>query len=89
MVKWIFMGKCLSTKIKRCCARPLASQPSGKRRQGCVMVTLDRPLSAWEPHDRTVSGTLGLLDVVMCSFPDFCTPSNSNKALGSQSLLKA
>ena len=49
----------------------------------------DDTRQAIEPHDRTASGTLGLSEVVMCSFPDFCTPSNGNKAPGSQSFLKA
>lgn len=62
---------------------------SGKCKHGCFTIPLGRPLSTCEPRDRTASGTLGLLEVVMSIFPAFCTPSDSDKALKSQSFPKA
>lgn len=72
------MRKYQSPQSRRCCAGLLASQPPGKH---CVMKTLDKILSICEPQVRNASGTWGLSEVVMCSFPGFCTLSNHNKSL--------
>lgn len=85
MLSWInFMRKGQSPKTRRCCTRLLASQPPGKH---CVTMTLDRTSSICEPRARSASGTWRLSEVVLCSFPDFCTLSNGNKSLGSQTIL--
>lgn len=60
------MRKRQSTKIKRYCARLLASQPSGKC---CVTTTLDRPPNTCEPRDRTASGTRGLSELSRPLYP--------------------
>lgn len=72
------MRKYQSPQTRRCRAKLLASQPPGKH---CVMMTLDRTSSICELRVRTASGTWGHSEVVMCSFPDFCTLSNGNKSL--------